>query len=112
VYSAAKASNEVIRNNTEATINNTPLVISPTKEEVNTERNMLKCKFSALKTTHESSEETIEPLCSKSLSLSIALKDENKSKRSQTAMGLLLVVTQDRQMNSLQLLKIGSDSLR
>ena len=48
VYSAAKASNEIIADNYEAIRNVTPLVISPSKEEVKAERDLFKRKFSTL----------------------------------------------------------------
>ena len=91
VYSAAKASNEIITDNSEAIGNITPLVISPSKEEVKAERDMFKRKFSTLESANESSKQTITSLCSKSLSLSLALKNEKI--RSRTAMEQLLLVT-------------------
>jgi hypothetical protein len=91
VYSAAKASNEAITNNSEAVMYGTPLVISPTKEEVKAERDMFKRKCYTLESARESSKQTITSLCSKSLSLSLVLKNEKI--KSQTAMEQLLVVT-------------------
>jgi hypothetical protein len=92
VYSAAKASNKIIADNSEAIGNVTrPLVISPNKEEVKAERDMFKRKFSTLESANESSKQTITSLRSKSLSLSLALKNEKI--RSQTAMEELLLVT-------------------
>jgi hypothetical protein len=98
VYSAAKASNEIIAENSEAIRNITPIVISPSKEEVKAEQDMFKCKFSTLESANESSNQTITSLCSKSLSLLPALKNEKI--RSQTAMEQLLVVP-TRQMEEL-----------
>jgi len=91
VYSAAKASNEIVADNSEAIRNITPLVISPSKEEVKSERDMFKRKFSTLESANESSKQTITSLHSKSLSLSLALKNEKI--RSRTAMAELLLVT-------------------
>ena len=91
VYSAAKATNKIITDNSEAITNVTPLVISPSKEEVKAERDMFKRNFSTLKSAHESSKQTITSLCSKSLSLLLALKNEKI--RSGTAMEQLLLVT-------------------
>ena len=92
VYSAAKALNEIIADNSEQAIGNiTPLVISPSKEEVKAERDMFKRKFSTLESANESSKQTITSLRSKSLSLSLALKNEKI--RSRTAMEQLLLVT-------------------
>jgi len=89
-YYAAKASNEIIADNSEAMRNVTPLVISPSKEEVKAERDMFKHKFSTLESANESSKQTIASLRSKSLSLSLALKNEKI--RSRTAMEQLLLV--------------------
>ena len=91
VYSTVKASNEIITDNSEAIGNITPLVISPSKEEVKAERDMFKRKFSTLESANESSKQTITLLRSKSLSLSLALKNEKI--RSRTAMEQLLLVT-------------------
>jgi len=91
VYSTAKASNEIIADNSEAIGNITLLVISPSKEEVKAERDMFKRKFSTLESANESSKQTIASLRSKSLSLLLALKNEEI--RSRTAMEELLLVT-------------------
>jgi hypothetical protein len=50
-----------------------------------------KCKLSTLKSANESSKQTIDSLHTKSLSLSVALKNEKK--KSRTAMEQLLIVT-------------------
>jgi len=91
VYFAVKASNEIIVDNSEAIGNVTPLVISPSKEKVKAERDMFKRKFFTLESANESSKQTIMSLRSKSLSLSLALKNEKI--RSRTAMEQLLLVT-------------------
>jgi hypothetical protein len=91
VYSAAKASNEIIADNSEAIRNVTRLVISPSKDEVKAERDMFKRKLSTLESANESSKQTITSLHSNSLSLSLALKNEKI--RSRTAMEELLLVT-------------------
>ncbi len=91
MYYAAKASNEIIADNSEAMRNVTPLVIGPSKEEVKAEWDMFKRKFSTLESANESSKQTSISLCSKSLSLSLALKNEKIWSR--TAMEQLLLVT-------------------
>ncbi len=85
VYSAAVASADNI------TADETPLVISPTKEEVKAERDMLHSIATELDHKAESPKKKIYSLTSKSRTLAEYIKAE-KSK-SRTAMEQLLIVT-------------------
>jgi hypothetical protein len=76
VYAAAVASNSII-------VNETPLVISPTKEEVKAERNMLHSIATDLECKFESSKKKLYP-CNQSqghLLILLRLKSQNQDMR-------------------------------
>jgi len=91
VYSATVSSNV-------DAIDETPPVISPTKEEVKAERDMLHSIAIDFKCKLDSSSKKIESLESKSRSLSNSLKEEKLKSRTATEQLLLVTTTQTNEL--------------
>jgi hypothetical protein len=79
-------------------INITPPAISPTKEEVKEERDMLHTIATDFERKLESSNKKIETLASKSKSLANSLKTEKLKSRSTMEQLLLLTTTQTEEL--------------
>ena len=91
IYSAAVSSNV-------SAVDVTPPAISPTKEEVKEERDMLHTIATGLERKLESSNKKIETLTSKSKSLANSLKAEKLKSRSAMEHLLLLTTTQTEEL--------------